>query len=83
MKKLRLSFNQSRECTYRIYDKRGYASSTEFVEILNKLGLITLEDRIKLKQLLFVLSSDQSHKNREKRLKNKIIKKCGNLISNS
>jgi len=73
-----LSYAQARECVFRVYEKRGYSGGEELTEMLNKLGMINLEDRSNLKGMLIALEQGEAERKRQKRLGNKIRKKLKN-----
>jgi hypothetical protein len=72
---MKLSYNQARECVFRIYEGRGYDGGVELTNALSKLGMINLEERSMLKGMLLMLQDGEAERKRQRRLGNKIRKK--------
>lgn len=58
--KSKLSYNQARECVYRVYEKRGYIGATELIELIN--NFISLQDRSNLQDMIIELENINENK---------------------
>lgn len=65
----KLLFNESRECVFEIYSKRGYESANNFIQMLSDIEAIDINNRILLNEFLNKLF-DNEMKNK-KRVKQK------------
>lgn len=72
---MRLSYNQARECVFRIYAERGYYGAEELIGMLLKLDMITLDGCSSLKTLIMLLDKADTEKKKQSKLENNFRKK--------
>jgi len=69
-----LSYEQSREIVYNIYDARGYNGATDIIEILTKGDLININSRQLLREMVNTLELLDDKIKQEKRFVKKLKK---------
>lgn len=72
---MKLSYAQARECVIQVYNSRGWYGGYELTEMLSILGLISLNQRAALMQIIVTLEQVDDEQKRQSKFGHKILKK--------